>query len=99
MQASSAGVDPEVTKALRDQSPLPKPRLQALSSFTCSLLEQDGRVEPEQVQAFIDAGYSQTAALEVIVGVAQKVVSNLAANLAQLKAEGPLKEFDWGEES
>ena len=49
---------------------------EALCDFTLSVVSNRGNVDDSAVQAFLDAGYTKRQVLEVILGTAQKVMSN-----------------------
>lgn len=88
-------VDDAITEALRNETPLPTPRLEALRDFTLAVVRQRGNVTEDQVQAFLDAGFTQRQILEVILGVAQKVMSNYTNHLAQTPVDAPMQAFAW----
>jgi alkylhydroperoxidase family enzyme len=45
-------------------------------------VEQRGWVEPDQMNDFLDAGYSSQQALEVVLGIGLKTLSNYTNHLA-----------------
>src|SRR5690606_32354173 len=73
----------EVIQALRQVNPLDDARLNALARFTQAVLQKKGQVDDEELQALIEAGYSQANALEVVLGVSLATLCNYANNLAQ----------------
>lgn len=93
--AKAMKVDDAITEALRNETPLPTPRLEALRDFTLAMVRQRGNVSEAQVQAFLDAGFTQRQILEVILGVAQKVMSNYTNHLAQTPVDAPMQAFAW----
>lgn len=88
-------VDDAISNALRDETPLPNARLEALRTFTLQVVRQRGNVSDPQVSAFLDAGYTKQQVLEVILGVAQKVMSNYTNHLAQTPVDEPMQAFAW----
>lgn len=88
-------VDDSISNALRDGTPLPNARLEALRDFTLKVVRQRGNVSDADVQAFLDAGYTQRQILEVILGLAQKVMSNYTNHLAQTPVDEPMRAFAW----
>lgn len=88
-------VDDAITNALRDETPLPNARLEALRSFVLLVVRRRGSVDDAAVQAFLDAGFTQRQVLEVILGVAQKVMSNYTNHLAQTPVDAPMQAFAW----
>ncbi len=88
-------VDDAITEALRNETPLPDARLEALRSFTLAVVRGRGNVDDAAVQAFLEAGFSQRQVLEVVLGVAQKVMSNYTNHLAQTPIDPPMQAFAW----
>lgn len=93
--AKSMGVDDTITDALRNQTPLPNPRLEALRDFTLSVVRGRGHVDDATLQAFLDAGFTRRNILEVVLGYAQKVMSNYTNHLANTPIDRPFQKFEW----
>ncbi|MEM7488411.1 MAG: carboxymuconolactone decarboxylase family protein [Pseudomonadota bacterium] len=88
-------VDDAITEALRNETALPSPKLEALRTFTLQVVRQRGEVRPEQMQAFFDAGYDHRAVLDVVLGLAQKVMSNYVNHMAQTPMDDAFAQFEW----
>lgn len=69
-------VSDEISDALRNETPLPNAKLEALRTFTVQLFRQRGNASEAQMQAFFDAGYDHRAVLDIVLGMAQKTMSN-----------------------
>ena len=82
MLSKMAGLPKDQVEALRDGQPLADPRLEALRTFTRAVLLERGRVDAPTFGAFISAGYTRAQALEVVLGLAIKVMSNYTNALA-----------------
>src|SRR5260370_19442100 len=80
--AQMQGVDDETINALRDNIQLPDPRLEALRKFTLSVVRERGRVSDTAVSTFLAAGYTKRNVLDIILGLAQKIMSNYLNHLA-----------------
>ena len=93
--AKSMSVSDDVSDALRNETPLPNDRLEALRTFTLQVVRERGNVDDSSVQAFLDAGYTQRQILEVILGVSQKIMSNYTNHLARTPVDAPFRKFDW----
>ena len=93
--AKMMGVDDAITNALRDETPLPTPRLEALRDFTLNVVRSRGAVDDAAVQAFLDAGFDKRQVLEVILGVSQKVMSNYTNHLAETPVDKVMQKFAW----
>jgi alkylhydroperoxidase family enzyme len=93
--AASMGVSAAISDALRNETPLPNDRLEALRSFTLSVVRNRGNVAETDVQSFLDAGFTKRQILEVILGVSQKVMSNYTNHLADTPVDSVFKKYDW----
>lgn len=93
--AKGMHVDDAITDALRNETPLPNAHLEALRSFTLSLVRGRGNVDESEVQAFLDAGFTKRQVLEIVLGIAQKVMSNYTNHLAQTPVDAVVKKYEW----
>ncbi len=93
--ARSMKVDDAINEALRNETPLPDARLEALRTFTLKLIRQHGVMSDEDMQAFFDAGFSQRNVLEVILGYSQKIMSNYTNHVAHTPVDAPFEAFAW----
>ncbi|HPR06293.1 MAG TPA: carboxymuconolactone decarboxylase family protein [Denitromonas sp.] len=93
--AKGMKVDDAITDALRNETALPSARLEALRTFTLSVVRQRGDVDASAVQAFLDAGFTQRQILEVVLGVSQKVMSNYTNHLADTPVDDMFRPFEW----
>lgn len=90
-----AKMPPELISALREGTPLADSRLEALRIFTRRLIEQRGHVGDAQLREFLDAGYTKRQALEVLTGIAAKVLSNFTNALAHTELDEMVQPFAW----
>lgn len=93
--AKSMKVSDDITNALRDEAPLPSDKLEALRTFTLSVMRKNGNVSNEDLNAFYDAGYAHRQVLEVILVLSQKVMSNYVNHIAETPVDDPFKKFEW----
>lgn len=93
--AKAMKVSDEISEALRNETPLPDSKLEALRTFTLAMLRQRGEVDQAQLEAFYAAGYGQRQVLEVILGLAQKVMSNYTNHVAQTPVDRAFAPFVW----
>ena len=77
------GVPADVVESLRSGSAIADPKLNALANFTRALVANGGNAGAAEIDAFLAAGYTKQHALEVLVGIAQKTISNFTNHLAQ----------------
>jgi uncharacterized peroxidase-related enzyme len=88
-------VDADTVTALRSGGKLPNPRLDALATFVRQVVIQRGWVDPAGLQAFEDAGYSRSQALDVILGVSLKTLSNYANHLLGTPVDSAFEAERW----
>ena len=88
-------VSDELSNALRDEAPLPSAKLEALRTFTIQMVRERGDVSDAQMQAFFDAGYGHRAVLDVILGLAQKTMSNYINHVAQTPVDAVFTPLLW----
>ena len=88
-------VDDAITDALRDETPLPTAKLEALRTFTLTLVRDRGFVSDADVQTFLDAGYTKQNVLEVVLGYSQKIMSNYTNHLANTPIDQVFEKFAW----
>lgn len=79
--AAAAKLDEASIAALRAGTPLPDARLEALARFTAAVVERRGRLAPEDIDAFLAAGFTRAQVLEVVLVVATKTISNYTNHL------------------
>lgn len=85
----------EVIEALREGLPIKDAKLQALRLYTQRLLEKRGHLSEAEIEEFIAAGYTPRQALEVLVGLAAKLLSNFTNALAKTELDDPVKPYAW----
>ncbi|AVJ55325.1 carboxymuconolactone decarboxylase [Idiomarina sp. OT37-5b] len=91
--AKQMGADDSITRQLKNGETLDDSKLQALRIFTEAVLEKRGQVEETDVRPFFDAGYGNRHVLEVILGIAQKTMSNYTNAIAQTPIDEPFQKF------
>lgn len=77
-----AKVPADVIDALRNNTPIADPKLEALRTFAAVVNETRGWPADAQVAAFLAAGYTRQTVLEVILGTSLKVMSNYTNHIA-----------------
>ena len=89
-------VPTEIVDALRaGRAPLDT-KLAALAEFTLAVVRERGWVaESASFDRFLSAGYSSTQALEVVLGVTQKILSNYANHLLKTPLNPQFQSEAW----
>ena len=93
--AQKAGLDEDTIGALRNGAPLPDTRNEALAQFTRHLITNRGNVSTAQLRAFEAAGFSEVQALEVVLGLAVKTMSNFTNSIAGTPLDKAVKHLAW----
>lgn len=88
-------VDSGITESLRNDTPLADKKLQTLKDLTLSLVRNRGHVSQEELDTFFAAGYAQQQVLEIVLGIAQKTISNYTNHLAKTPVDAPFQGFIW----
>lgn len=99
MRATKVKMAPEVLAALRRGEPVPDVRLEALHRFTRTMVLDRARVTDAETQAFLDAGYTRQNILEVVLGIASKVLTNYSNHFFDAPLNDFLKPFEWSKPS
>lgn len=92
-------VDDAITEALRNETPLENPKLEALRTLTLTVVRNRGHVTAEDLNSFYVAGYEERQVLEIILGLAQKTISNYVNHIANTPVDAPFQKFAWSKES
>jgi AhpD family alkylhydroperoxidase len=94
MGARRQGVAAHVIDALRNGAALPDARLEALRVFAQAVVRQRGWAERE-AESFVEAGFTKAQLLDVVLGVAQKTLSNYVNHLAHTPLDAALEPEKW----
>ena len=90
-----AKVPSDVIDALRNNTPIADPKLEALRTFAAIVNEKRGWPEGGEIETFLAAGYTQQAVLDVILGTSLKVMSNYTNHIAQTKLDDAFVPNTW----
>lgn len=93
--AKKAGMSPEAIEALRTGSRIPEEKLEALRVFTRTLLVNRGKAVAADLEAFYAAGYTSVQVLEVILGLAVKLMSNYTNSVAATPLDPEPRPYAW----
>lgn len=93
--ADRSKVPAAVTNAIRDGKPVDDAALGALHDFVTAMLVTRGRPEPEVVTRFLAAGHRQAQALEIILAIAIKTISNYANHAFDTPLDDAFTAREW----
>lgn len=85
----------DVINAIRDGNPIQDAKFEALRVFTTEVVRRRGWACEEVTESFAKAGYRSQQALEVILGVGMKTLSNYANHLANTPLDGAFSSAAW----
>lgn len=91
--AHAMKVDRDLIQSLRRGETLQNPQLQVLRETTLSLLRNRGRLSEQEVQKFKESGYGNQQLLEIVLGLAQKTISNYTNHLANTPIDDVFSEY------
>ena len=93
--ARMAKLDTDAINAVRDGDAAEDPKLQALRVFTEEVLETRGKISAEARDAFFSAGYTEVQAMELLVGISMKALSNSFSRMFDTPLDGVLSSMEW----
>ncbi len=82
-------------QALRNDTPLSTPRLESLRRFTRSMIANRGKVSVGEREAFFASGYTERNALEVVLGLAMKTMTNYTNSIAGTPLDKTVQALSW----
>src|SRR5919106_5376585 len=98
--ADIAKLPTEVTDALRAGDPLPDARLDArldaLATFTTTMVDTRGLPSRAAVEAFLAAGFNERDILQVVLAIAVKTLSNYSNHLFHTPVDPVFAHRAWG---
>lgn len=80
----------DIINSLRNGTQINDPKLEALRSFTKELILTGGHVNKDSVKQFIDAGYTEKNILEILIGLAAKLISNFSNSIADTELDNSM---------
>lgn len=92
-------VSDDVVKALRDNTPINDPKLEALRIFATEVAGKRGYPSEESLKRFLSAGYTKAQVLEVVLGVGFKTLSNYTNHIANTQLDQAFSPAAWSEKS
>ncbi|MDO9335213.1 MAG: carboxymuconolactone decarboxylase family protein [Caulobacter sp.] len=88
-RARAASLPEADIRSIRDRRPLPDPRLEALRAFTVRMVRERGFLSDAEIAAFVAAGFTRAQALDVVLAVGLKTMSNYVNHLAETPLDPP----------
>lgn len=85
----------QAVQAVRDDLPVEDPKLDALSQFTKTMVSSRGKPTPQELAAFLSAGYTEKNVLEIILAIAVKTISNYSNHVMHTQVDAMFAAQSW----
>lgn len=93
--ALKEGLDPADVDAIRAGRSPEDTKLGALSTLARTLIEQRGRIDDQDRERFLAAGFGKDQLLEVIAAVAASTITNYTGNVTNPALEAQFQAYAW----
>ena len=93
LEATANGVDAEIIHALQSGEPLPDFKLESLRQYTLGIMDNHGRPSDDAINTFLAAGYKAPQALEILLAISLKTLTNYANRLAHPPIDEAFRQF------
>jgi alkylhydroperoxidase family enzyme len=90
-----AGIDPADVEAMRAGRSPSNSKLGALSTLARTLIEKRGRLNEQDIERFLAAGFGKDLLLETITIVAASTITNYTGSVANPPLEVTFQEYAW----
>ena len=98
MIADMQQVPADVIEAIRSDIPITDTKLEALRIYVKRLIEQRGWITEAEMNEFLAVGYEPSHALDVLVGISQKTLSNFTNHIANTPVDTAFEKHTWSPE-
>jgi AhpD family alkylhydroperoxidase len=93
--ALKEGIDPADVQAIRERRLPKEAKLAVLSALAKAMIEKRGRLDDQDLDRFIAAGFGKDHALEVIAIVAASTITNYTGSITKPPLEAPFQAHAW----
>lgn len=93
--AHAAGFSDDDLYAMRDGGRLSDPREDALYKFVREVVGGQGDVPPAALKEFFAAGFSEPHLFDLLIGVAEKTMTNFVSKITRLNIDEQFARFAW----
>jgi AhpD family alkylhydroperoxidase len=93
--ALKEGIDPADVQAIREGRLPRDSKLAVLSALARTMIEKRGRLDDQDVDRFIAAGFGKDRALEVVAIVAASTITNYTGSITRTPLEAPFQAHAW----
>jgi uncharacterized peroxidase-related enzyme len=93
--AEAGGVPENVIQSLRGNTPIDDEKLEAFRQYVLGVMDNHGRPSDSVKERFIAAGYGPRQALEIVLGISLKTLTNYTNRLAHPPLDDAFKGMAW----
>ncbi len=97
LAANFSGVPEEVLSAIRSGGVIGDSKIRALYEMAVEVNDSRGRPESDRVKTFLEAGYTETHLLAIILAVSVKVLSNYSNHLFDTDVDEAFAAYEVGQ--
>lgn len=95
MQAQMAKVGASELEKLRAGEAPENPRHRALADFARAMVRSRGWVGEDDVQAFLEAGFTKANIMDVVLVVAMKTITNYTNHITNVPLDDAFSDYRW----
>ena len=88
-------IDDETIQNLRDNKPVSNERYESLHQIAKSVVNKRGRLLKDEIESFLESGYTKQHLLEIITIVSMKTISNYINHIADTPLDDKFKSQAW----
>jgi uncharacterized peroxidase-related enzyme len=93
--AKMNGASEDDLNALRAGKSPSDSRLQAISTLARQIIRSKGHLSEQEINAFLNAGFTNAELLEVVVGISMTAIANYAHNIAKTPVDEAFQPQAW----
>jgi uncharacterized peroxidase-related enzyme len=90
-----SNVPTEVTDSIRNDDPIADSKMAGLREFTRTMVVSRGNPSQDDVSAFVQAGYSESHILDIILAISVKTISNYANHVFDTPVDAAFTARSW----
>lgn len=92
---TASNVPVKVTEAIRNNQKIPHEKFSKLSEFTSIMVNKRGLPTEEDVNVFLNAGYTESHVLSIILAISIKTISNYTNHIFHTELDTVFKSREW----
>lgn len=93
------GMDEEIISQIKERQTLDDDRLNALCLFTRAVVRRQGYVEEGALRIFLEAGYTKSSVMDVLLGITMVTLTNYTNNILTTPLDRAFRLEQWNTDS